>query len=315
MMTEKPFYKHKPIGSTRTLARTLGESTNTLNMLGVHAPSMYPVHKIEGSGSTRKITYNPSMPIKKMQQKIIKVILASVSFPQYLNGGVKERSYRDDCQLHVGAKTVISLDIATFFESVTEQEVIKIWKRFFHFSPEVAELLTRLTTHEGRLPRGAPTSSYLANLVFWDVEPRISANLKQQGVMYSRFVDDVSLSSPRYLKTREMSPMLSQIYGMFASKGVKPNRKKQKVLYTNKGSVFVHDINVGGSISKMPKRVRKAIKAEVHNLVRDVQQNGASQESLALVPHVVGNISWMNQFHPQEAADLRKKLSSVTELL
>ena len=311
MMTERPLYNRKPIGSTRTLARTLDESTKTLGFLAAHAAGMYPIHKIEGSGSTRKVTYNPSTPLKKMQKKIIKVILASVSFPQYLNGGVKQRSYRDDCQLHVGAKTVVSLDIATFFESVTEQEVIRIWKRFFHFSPEVAELLTRLTTHEGRLPRGAPTSSYLANLVFWDIEPRISANLKQQGVTYSRFVDDVSLSSTRYLKTQEISPMLSQIYGMFASKGVKPNRKKQRILYANKGSVFVHDINVGGSISKMPKRVRKSIRAEVHNLVRDTQQNGISKESLALMPHVAGNVSWMNQFHPEEAAELREKLSLI----
>ena len=311
MMTERPLYNRKPIGSTRALARTLDESTKTLGFLAARAAGMYPIHKIEGSGSERKVTYNPSTPLKKMQQKIIKVILASVSFPQYLNGGVKQRSYRDDCQLHVGAKTVISLDIATFFESVTEQEVIRIWKRFFHFSPEVAELLTGLTTHEGRLPRGAPTSSYLANLVFWDVEPRISANLKQQGVTYSRFVDDVSLSSTRYLKPQEISPMLSQIYGMFASKGVKPNRKKQRVLYANKGSVFVHDINVGGSISKMPGRVRKSIRAEVHNLARDMQQNGASRESLALMPHVVGNVSWMNQFHPEEAAKLREKLSLI----
>ena len=311
MMTERPLYNRKPIGSTHALARTLSESTKTLSSLAIHAPSMYPIHKIEGSGSERKVTYNPSTPLKKMQQKIIKVILASVSFPQYLNGGVKQRSYRDDCQLHVGAKTVVSLDIATFFESVTEQEVIKIWKRFFHFPPEVAELLTRLTTHEGHLPRGAPTSSYLANLVFWDIEPQISANFRQQGVTYSRFVDDVSLSSTRYLKNEEISPILGQVYGMFARKGVKPNRNKQKVLYSSKGSVFVHDINVGGSISKMPKRVRKSISAEVHKLVRDTQQNGISKESLALMPHVVGNVSWMNQFHPEEAAELREKLSLI----
>lgn len=314
MTTERPLYNRKPIGSTRALARTLDESGKALGFLASRAAGMYPIHKIEGSGGTRKVTYNPSTPLKKMQQKIIKVILASVSFPQYLNGGVKRRSYRNDCQLHVGAKTVISLDIATFFESVTEQEVIRIWKRFFHFSPEVAELLTRLTTHEGRLPRGAPTSSYLANLVFWDIEPQISTSLRQRGVTYSRFVDDVSLSSTRYLKNEEISPILGQIYGMFASKGVKPNRNKQKVLYSNKGSVFVHNINVGGSISKMPKRVRKSISAEVHKLVRDVQQNGISKESLALTPHVVGNVSWMNQFHPGEAAELREKLSLI-ELL
>jgi hypothetical protein len=36
----------------------------------------------------------------------------------------------------------------------------------YKFSPEVARILTQLTTYKGRLPQGSPTSSTNANLVF-----------------------------------------------------------------------------------------------------------------------------------------------------
>lgn len=234
MTTEGPSYKNKPIGYVRALARALGKSVKELRHLAATAPYMYSIHKVDGSGKMQKITYDPAPLLKEVQRKIIKVILASVKYPQYVNGGIKERNYRDDCQLHIRAKTVIGLDIATFFESVTQDEVKKIWLRFFRFSPEVAELLTQLTTHEGHLPRGAPTSSYIANLIFWDIEPRMRESLMHRNIRYSRFIDDVSLSSERYLNDQDINHAISSVYGMFISKGVKPNRKKSKYCTSTK---------------------------------------------------------------------------------
>ena len=75
--------------------------------------------------------------------------------------------------LHVQAKTVVNLDISSFFESVSHVQVRRLWQHFFDFPPEVADLLTALTTYKGHLPRGAPASSYLGNLIFWDLEPQL----------------------------------------------------------------------------------------------------------------------------------------------
>lgn len=311
MMIEGPSYKNKPIGYVRALARALGRSVEELKYLAATAHLMYSVHEVAGSGKTQKITYNPAPLLKEVQRKIIKAMFTSVKYPQYVNGGIKERNYRDDCELHVRAKTVIGLDIATFFESVTRDEVRKIWLRFFSFSPEVAELLTQLTTHEGHLPRGAPTSSYIANLVFWDIEPRVRESLMRQNIRYSRFIDDVSLSSERYLNDQDVNRAISSVYGMFISKGVRPNRKKEQILYVNKGGVYVHDVNVGGSNSKIRKEVRRGIKAEVYNIVRDIRQNGRSSTYLDSMPHIIGTIAWLNQFHPEEAATLRQALAST----
>lgn len=74
-------------------------------------------------------------------------------------------------------------------------------------------------------------------------------------------------------------------------------------------------MNVGGPISKIRKEVRKGIKAEVYNIVRDIQQNGRSSTYLESMPQIIGTIAWLNQFHPTEAARLRQALMTTYDSL
>jgi hypothetical protein len=305
--TEKPHYSRRPLGSVRALAYLTGTSTGYLHKLARTAPKSYQVVHREGK---TKVTYNPAAPLKEFQQKLIKVLLAAVAFPSYINGGVRGRSCRDDCALHVRAGTVVKLDIATFYESVSRQEVKKLWQQFFNFPPEVAELLTDLTTHRGHLPRGAPTSSYLANLLFWREEPKLHAELAQQDIRYSRYVDDVSLSVQRDMDSLEVANAVACVYGMFKEKGIKPNRKKRRVMRRG-GALRVHNINVGGVEPSIPKSVRDEIRASLHNLEKAVQEDGPTGNLQGRIRHVGGKVAWLRQFHPEQGARAQEKLVAI----
>src|SRR5690606_42051319 len=70
------------------------------------------------------------------------------------------------------SRIVINEDISGFFPSTSAEHVFNIWHELFGCSQEVSQCLTQLTTRRGELPQGAITSSFLANLVFWQDEPR-----------------------------------------------------------------------------------------------------------------------------------------------
>ena len=127
-----------------------------------------------------------------------------------------------------GKKTVIRLDISAFFESVDAIEIKKLWQYFFHFPLSISKLLTQLTTHQEYLPRGAPSSTPLANLIFWDVEPKLVGRLEQASLTYSRYVDDITISASRKLSNDKIGWVIGQVYGMFFSKNIKPNRDKRQ---------------------------------------------------------------------------------------
>lgn len=165
----QPCFKDKPIASTAALASALHipnrQLTWAINMADWLYRALPPM--VKSDGSIRQV-YDPARPLKDIQRRINRHIFGHVDFPFYLQGGIRDRKKPRHClanaKLHSGAKIVINEDISGFFPSITERQVQDIWQHFFHFPPDLAIILTKLTTHEGRLPQGAPTSSYLANL-------------------------------------------------------------------------------------------------------------------------------------------------------
>jgi hypothetical protein len=308
-----PYYKNNPIGSTRALARALNKPESYLRKLSKNASHMYRVARygilIKEDGS-QKVIYNPAYPLKSLQQTINERILCAVIFPFYINGGIRNRSYRNNCLLHTETHTVVKLDISTFFESIHTDEIRQLWQRFFHFPTPVAKLLTELTTFNGYLPRGAPTSSYLANLIFWDVEPQLANFLSENEITYSRYIDDVTLSAKRSLGNDGIADGISKVYGMFYQKHVSPNRVKQKIMHNNE-AMQVHRINVNGKLPTIPKITRKGIEAGVHNLARDVKLYGFSNEIIARWTKLNGSIAWMGQFHPEQSKKLKRKIAET----
>lgn len=170
---EAPLYPFKPIHSMKALSLALAEPVTLLNSLGKRSGNLYRhVPQKKKDGSTRD-TYDAYEPLKPIQRKIVDRLLVRVRYPEYLHGGIKDqahpRSIYSNAQVHGRAKTVVLQDIKDFFPSIKMAHVQQIFSGIFGFSDDVAEVLAMLTTRDGVVPQGASTSSYLANLVFWDV--------------------------------------------------------------------------------------------------------------------------------------------------
>ena len=63
------------------------------------------------------------------------------------------------------------------------------------FSHDVSSLLTKLTTYNGHLPQGAPTSTTIANLIFVPTGLELQSIAEREGLRFTTFVDDVTMSS------------------------------------------------------------------------------------------------------------------------
>ncbi len=64
------------------------------------------------------------------------------------------------------------------------------------WSAEAATILSRICTHEGRLPQGAPTSPAISNLVCRRLDERLTKLVKRFDGRYTRYADDMTISLP-----------------------------------------------------------------------------------------------------------------------
>src|SRR5712692_4903336 len=178
-----------PREALRTLAATAGGHYEPFDQ----RKKPRPFQKAPLSQKVRRID-NPIGPLKRIQRAINRNLLSPLVLPYYLCGGVKGRSVKDNLLMHLGASCLVKLDIRSFFPNIDDRKIYKIWRELLNCSPEISDLLTKLTTFERHLPQGAPTSTLLANLVLFTVDAPIRGKCLSEGVVYSSWVDDLAFS-------------------------------------------------------------------------------------------------------------------------
>lgn len=265
--------------------------------------------EIEKSDGRKRFTFDAKPALKEIHRRIKSEILDRVTFPLYLTGSIKGRDYKTNAELHVGAAIVIAEDIGSFFPSTTTAHVHDVWRNFFGFSDEVARLLTALTTRNRELPQGAITSPHLANLVFWRDEPALHDRFAADGIVYSRFVDDVAASSKTPIPPERKTEIVGAMYGLMLRYGYRPKRKKHE-LKTARQQMTVTKLTVNQKPG-LPSADRARIRAAVHRLERLAGQGVLSAEQRREYACVSGRVNHLARFHPGAAARLKARLKML----
>lgn len=268
------------------------------------------VRQVKKDGSYR-ICYDARPPLKGMQARIQCLILKKVKYPSYLMGGLADREnprdYVRNAKIHAGARIMVNEDIAAFFPSTSDRVVRDIWKDVFRFPPDVAKALARLTTRAGELPQGAKTSSYLANLVFWTREPGIVERLRAMGFAYSRYVDDMTVSSKADKRPAEIGAAISLLASMVRRYGLRFKRNKHGIAYAGQ-RMEVTGLVVGKDSAGLGRAKRSNIRALVHGCEVDAASDSSDPIALRRAASLVGQFA---RLHPAKGDALRVRLDAI----
>lgn len=137
---------------------------------------------------------NPIEATKFIQSRIYQKLLQPLPWPEHIFGGIKGKSLLDNIRRHLGAPVIVTVDIRSFFPSISTHQIYAVWADLLGCAPEIARILTRLTTYDFHLPQGAATSSALANLVLYSLDQPIRAFCTGAGIHYSTWIDDLAFS-------------------------------------------------------------------------------------------------------------------------
>lgn len=314
---DKPYYPLNPIGSLAALSVTLGVPEKLIIDICQDIDSHYSSFVITSKSGKLRDVHEPKYNLKRLQKRINSRILSKVNFPEYLQGGLRDeaspRDYVKNATIHAKAETLISLDITSFYDSITEAWVFKIFKHFFHFPDCVCEKLTKLTTKNGSVPQGACTSSYLANLIFYDKEYLIVSRLRQKKVAYSRLLDDVTISSEKKMDEVLIDKVITDVIGMFQSRGLSSNQNKKKVEHRNfrYNEYKVTGLWVGHSQPKLRKAERRYIRQLVFECEKAYIEDKTSETYHTLWNSTSGKVSKMTHLGHSQAVGYRERLALI----
>ncbi len=205
----------------KLLCRDIGSNPETIKSICSNIDQYYTVwteKKIDkkngglkkykdGTVKMRRIT--PSLnELKSIQKRIKSRILAKIDLPKEIHGGVKKRNNISNAKPHQGNKYQFTTDLQSFFPSISHKQVYRTFLEL-GFSNHYSRWLTKLTTWEYKLPQGTPTSTHIANLVFLKTDFSLLNLCNKHDIVYTRYIDDLTFSSP--VNFKEHLPKLIEI--------------------------------------------------------------------------------------------------------
>ena len=178
--------------SLKNLALAMGLTLEELWELSRNPNAYYREFDMEVRGKKRHLVEAIGR-LKKVQRRILDELLQRLPRQDCSFGVSKGRSIKDNARVHAKSKYLVKLDIKDFYPSLRSQWVYD----FFisqDCSPDVAHILTALTTRNHSVPLGTATSPMLADQIVRPIDTRISGMARRACLKYTRYVDDMTLS-------------------------------------------------------------------------------------------------------------------------
>jgi RNA-directed DNA polymerase len=141
-----------------------------------------------------------------------RIFLRRLAPSDFSHGGVPKRHIRSNVDPHIGSNFAFTTDISNFYPSIHHSRVYRLFVDQLACAPDVARLLTRLCTYSNHLALGLTTSPILADQIVGGVDRRISAACAKQRLIYTRFVDDITVSG-----AHSLDPKASGLPGLITS--------------------------------------------------------------------------------------------------
>ncbi|EPL3170453.1 reverse transcriptase family protein [Serratia marcescens] len=311
---------------------------------GVENFEIYKKFSIRKRSGGRRFIHVPSPKLMHTQRWISEHILKGLPVHPASHAFRKGNSIKKCASRHCGAKWLIKIDIADFFSSVSEIQVYRIF-RALKYQPLVAFELTRLCTvgtsdlsprtefpqwrtnkfneaiplyHQtvlGYLPQGAPTSPFLANLVMKKCDSALNNLAKKNGLVYTRYSDDLSFSTgDKDFGRSRAKHFIFEAYKIISQSGFRPQFRKTTIVPPG-GKKIILGLNVESEFPRLAKSIRDSIRQHLYFLekVGPVQHalNRKFDSVWGLKSHVRGLIDYANMIEPDFAEVSLEKFQSI----
>ena len=279
---EIKYYRGDPIKKLENFISFLDLEDDYEAFISSNSSSRYrePVKSAYKSDGSKRRVLCPNKLTRKFQRRINnrffkpKIIWPEFvygSIPKLINGIEDSRDHIKCAEKHCGAKSLLKMDISDFFDNIHKEHIKDILVNTLDLSNEVADFICDVCCFENTLVQGALTSSYVANLIFFDLEHLLVKRLERKGLTYTRFIDDISVSSKA--SNFNFNTAKKLIEDMLLQKDLPINEQKEEVSYSSIKPLMVHGLRVEFDQPRLPAKEIAKIRAEVHALTKKAQEN------------------------------------------
>ena len=244
------------------LASKLGTTADELRRM---TPAYRRVQIPKKRGGFRNLDI-PDAATKALQRRLLRRVLVGLAAHPAATGFENGKTIVDNATPHAGHLVVIRMDVVDFFPSTKSERVLRYFQ-WVGWNREAAEVLTRLTTHAGGLPQGAPTSPRLSNLVNYYLDVQLTALASHRKGRYTRYADDLTMS---FHEDRRVRDTIQAVVAILRFHGYRMHTKEKLRVMRRHQRQVVTGLVVNDRV-RLPREIRRRLRATCHRLERGLE--------------------------------------------
>ena len=210
----------------KELASLIHVDPGRIKTLSTYSHRYYKKYKIRKSNGKMREIKQPRKDLKGIQAWILRNILDKLNPTIFATAYIKDKNILSNVAPHCNNKYFMLLDLEEFFPSISISRAAKIFS-LIGYSKKAKYTLSMLCTCDGSLPQGAVTSPSLSNLIAAKLDRRIAGYTSKRNIVYTRYADDITLSSN---SPATLCKTLPTIFKIIRSEHFEPNMSKLRVL-------------------------------------------------------------------------------------
>lgn len=253
------------------LCRFTGMQFSVLEQM-INQPQ-YKCFSVEKKNGGKREINAPDWILKKVQKRLNYYLQAYYLClkPEAVNGFTvnphylgKKCNIAENAKPHTGKRSVLNIDLKDFFQSIKAWQVKDILvSEIFGYNEPISTAITLLTTYQGGLPTGSPTSPVISNFICLKLDQELSEYCENNGLTYTRYADDMTFSSNIKISDND----ILDIINIIKRNGFRINEKKLRLKERNRKQT-VTGLTVNEKVN-IDRKLLKKVRAMLHDMIKN----------------------------------------------
>jgi hypothetical protein len=285
-----------------------GISVSDLERIIQTAPARYKHYLIpKRNGGTRMIA-QPSRELKILQRYLMENWLVTLPVHPSAMAYVKQKNIYDNAHAHRSNSVILKLDFESFFPSIRVND----WRKFIkqHTPPwtgdgDAARIVKILFWGQRSikpicLSIGAPTSPMISNLMMFNLDSQFDAEAKEQGLVYTRYADDITVSGDSVEEVVRFEAFIRQGLKRSPTPKLKVNEEKRGVFTSGRKRLVTGLVITPTAAVSIGRKRKRMISALIHKYT-------LHQLDITQVGYLKGMLGFAIANEPEVLNRMRKK--------
>lgn len=281
-------------------AKEIGFNKQVLDNYVTYADYFYNTFYINKKKKSKKRQIDsPSTELKSIQRWLLANYLCDLPVSNAANGFIKGRGIKRNAQFHLNQPYLLKIDIQNFFPSISQAQVFKSLR--LHFDDKNLTLkISKLCSYRRKLPQGAPTSPMLSNIVFKEIDDKITHHCNSRLIVYTRYADDLTFSSNNKTSLVEVYQFVENL---LYKNSFRINKTKTQYL-SGKGRMSITGININEGRLTIGRGIKRTLRSSLFKII--IEDDHSINHNV-----VFGYLSFLKDIEPEYYKRIQKYIDKL----